>query len=581
MTSNISSISNCSHLIELIVNFKSEQNKAFELIAGMLPELGNEVEGLRNFLKALAKKSEFERSLTNLLSGINIVSEEIHSLDKKRESLMSGINTIVEASVELSNLMDRIDRLAFRMRNTALNASISAAHGGKGSRGFSVLTQELVRLTEITMNQVLEVRNHSHQLKIVANKIIEFTNQEKIRQHEQIDEQRQKNNAINSCVSSVLQEITQTLTDMGLNLDNAMSNIDTIMLSIQREDILSQDIDHVRVVFEEVDAKLQNVTPESTASEKDDIFSFSIQASEMGNKLLSEVTQRLIELITGTKDHLDELKIASDKIETFEIRTSPSENQSTSVNLLDMDEIVNIEQIQDSFGNDDNLVNQYMNFSEELYVISEDLIGDVEEFREFIRNLSIVHIMIRIQLAESKSESNENALSTNIQGLCDEFAEFIGQMDNSITSLVKSGQDFLNQIQTTSTSRKEKTNQALKQVNTSLKTTHKSHKKFIDALSQIPNLGESMNISINNFSSQLSEIERKISKDLYSQFNSINQDLCNLAGQFSTPTGSNKVKSDLQTLSNKFTTLSHKTIAGEVGDFGVESGDCGGSLTLF
>lgn len=82
-------------------------------------------------------------------------SEIGHILNRTRE----GINELTAALETMERMMDTVRDITTKTDLLALNASIEAARAGQAGKGFSVVADEVARLSEKSQGSILEIAN--------------------------------------------------------------------------------------------------------------------------------------------------------------------------------------------------------------------------------------------------------------------------------------------------------------------------------------------------------------------------------------------------------------------------------------
>ncbi len=146
-----------THLMSVNKLATREQEQAIETAEQMddmmvrLDDIANSAADTNTMAdNTIASTNKAHRSVTETLSGMSDIRDTVQETGKR-------IKQLGERSQEISHVIDIINTIAERTTVLALNASMQAAAAGDEGRGFSVIAEEIQRLSESSRESTSQI----------------------------------------------------------------------------------------------------------------------------------------------------------------------------------------------------------------------------------------------------------------------------------------------------------------------------------------------------------------------------------------------------------------------------------------
>jgi len=220
--------------IELIAGESVEQSKITELGVGKVFEMAQNIEDISQAVGHMNKIVEESNQLTS--KGIHTVNNltDINGKYMKSSSILNGIVEEVATDInKIGMITEAITEISEQTNLLALNASIEAARAGEAGRGFSVVADEIRKLSVQTNDAVSQVKAIIAAIQTKSNSSIIAIQESNIMVGEQNTSIKDTYNIFNE-ILEISQNLLSTATDVGVRSSDTANKKDDI-LNIMRK----------------------------------------------------------------------------------------------------------------------------------------------------------------------------------------------------------------------------------------------------------------------------------------------------------------------------------------------------------
>ncbi|RDE34589.1 chemotaxis protein [Parageobacillus thermoglucosidasius] len=236
------------------------------------------------------------------------LQDEMDQLRESRRVLLQQMDSLVNRSQQINQILSTIDAISRRTSILALNASIEAARAGEHGKGFAVVAHEVGKLAGQTSQAVEQTREI---LSVIQKEIASTTGMAK-KETEQIENGSKE--MIN--VLAILDSFKEKLSGIAMMVSDSAQAVDAQTDSVQKIAVLLEAIsdmalenkEHAYKVAVDMDHQHQNV---------EQILSINDALEKTSNEL-----QSLIKDEAGIAIHIDETVIDNTKKALFHLLQS-------------------------------------------------------------------------------------------------------------------------------------------------------------------------------------------------------------------------------------------------------------------
>lgn len=227
-------------------------------------------------------------SITKIASAQHSGMDEIvSSLDAQRQllsNLVKQITQVKESSDHITAFVNTIDNISSQTSLLAMNASIEAAHAGNYGKGFSVIAQEIRKLSDETTKSAAKIsetlQQNSEIVETTTNSVNSFATY------------TDKNATVLTTTLQAIEEILSGISEMNIGIQEIMKAIQNIVNDSQNNTDLvtnvAREISQQKIALENI-SNFSGTLRERTAG-----LASSLEAIESAiNQIQTEATENI------------------------------------------------------------------------------------------------------------------------------------------------------------------------------------------------------------------------------------------------------------------------------------------------
>lgn len=240
----------------------STENAAMELSAAIRNIIRNIQSSSTKKKKVFGyfRKDSGDQSLYKMLDlndeTIRSVLLTLRELEQVNNSFVEGLELIVKQTTAAANLTRQIGEIADQSNLLALNAAIEASRAGQHGKGFAVVADEVRKLAEKTNLLTKEInRSLSESRDFIKDRSGALKSEAKAKSQD-IGEVKEFIEKTSNLMRTSFEETSQAIENLMKSDDEVLKEVEGTLISLQFQDIVSQDIRRSLAPLE----KLQKLT---------------------------------------------------------------------------------------------------------------------------------------------------------------------------------------------------------------------------------------------------------------------------------------------------------------------------------
>lgn len=237
-------------------------------------EINKQFSGNNGVVPSKLESLSLSEVISLALGLLNEMMEMLEDNGRLNLEYSKSIEAILENTATINKITEDIQYISDQTNLLALNAAIEAARAGEHGRGFSVVAEEVRKLSDRT-NQA---SNDITQIVGKVNNSVEAISKSLTENRSKTESKKESvNGAVKSLLESAKEstEVFSKLVDSAvLSSESVAQNIDQIILSLQFQDITRQEIEaamtpirEISQMIEEMIGRLEDVSPRRKISE--------------------------------------------------------------------------------------------------------------------------------------------------------------------------------------------------------------------------------------------------------------------------------------------------------------------------
>jgi hypothetical protein len=564
-------------------DFRAAFDRLFCDVAAFLGKFGSDVDLLLSYIEAFVTEDR-ERLVKSVVQGSREVAssyrEDATSFMRLTEGFIVHTETLMQSIARMASTLRQMGEISGRMRLVGFNALTAAAHLGNEGAAMGVLAQNLTVLAQADGVVATRIGKLADSLGERIQDVAQTRSRMEALAREGLHHSDLLPMAeLDSTVDAIVGEVV-AVAETAKRLRSTMGSL---MVGLQREDILRQGTDHVRLVLDVLHQEHSllpdsiDLTNESQRECAETYLIFQERAATLAATLLGDAQAELAALVDETYAGIDGM------VEALHLLTGVREKVNDGLRCKLRQPAAVFEQLGNSL---EEQVKESLHFREvvqNVATLADRLPSEFASLHEIRIQLRAVRILMRTEIARSTAASGTASIVADIGKGENELGVFLDVNRQEATQL-GAAQRSLTDV----SDRVHRQCERLASLEGRLRKCPEeiltAGAEFGQRFEKVARMSEGMRNTLRNAGESVASYRERL--HVLSDLRQLCEQLACSAAQlrvelFGAETHDCQPSGRLSEIIDHFTIFAHKQIGGDVTGVGVAEGDAEGTLTLF
>lgn len=222
----------------------------------------DQVENVRSIFGSLSDEknsTETEGVLVNIRANLNSLTEGLDALLAQINKNSEAIHNIVRQTKSIEEIVATTNEITENSRVLSINATIEAARAGEHGRGFAVVAGEFKQMTERSEEATREIENTVQMISKLITSVQQELEESKEISRRLGDQTKTQGRESVDKIDTVIVQAREDLDKLSRQAQDFAKDINSIIVSIQFQDITRQRIEHVIEPLQEFSMDLEKI----------------------------------------------------------------------------------------------------------------------------------------------------------------------------------------------------------------------------------------------------------------------------------------------------------------------------------